>query len=68
MSPTPFAPPPESDGVEAALLRKREAWRRYHEARSQGAPQAEWEPLLREAVTREQEYEDLVCGRGRESA
>ncbi|MDI6872516.1 MAG: hypothetical protein QME79_14420 [Bacillota bacterium] len=60
----PFAPPPESD-VEAALRRKREAWRRYQAASERGVPQSEWEPLLREAVARENEYEDLVCKRRR---
>lgn len=62
--PGPFVPQPsESDPVEEAFRRKREAWRRYREASERGAPQSEWEPLLREAVARENEYEALVCGR-----
>lgn len=63
----PFVPPSESDPVEEALRRKREAWRRYREAADRGAPQSEWEPLLREAMARDREYEALACGR-RESA
>jgi hypothetical protein len=52
-----------ADPVEVARVKRSEAWQRYQGAREGRAPMSELEALLRDAVTAQNEYEELLIGR-----